>query len=82
MKLNFILFFLPYFCIFCCPKNYYQWEGIKKTIMVQKKLIYPFFTNHNYLVDNNSVYVSLSYKTDNQVVLDQLQWQELSLKGY
>lgn len=55
-----------------------QWEGYKENDYGTEKVTYPFFTNHSYLVDNNSVYVSLSYKTDSQVVLDQLQWQELS----
>jgi spore coat protein CotH len=45
-----------------------------------KKLIYPYFTNYNYQVDANTLYVNLNIKTDNQLKLDQFQWQEMPSK--
>ena len=57
-----------------------QWEGYKENDYGTEKVIYPFFSNHGYIVDNNSVYVTLSYPTESQINIDKLQWQELSAK--
>jgi len=57
-----------------------NWEGTKEMDYGTEKITYPYFTNHNYLIDVNSIFVNLNVKTDNQLLVDQFQWQELSNK--
>jgi len=57
-----------------------NWEGSKEMDYGTEKITYPYFTNHNYLIDANSIFVNLNVKTDNQLMVDQFQWQELSNK--
>ncbi len=57
-----------------------NWEGSKEMDYGTEKLRYPFFTNHNYHVEASSIFVNLNVKTDNQLSVNQLQWQELAGK--
>ncbi|SHK44455.1 type IX secretion system sortase PorU [Epilithonimonas mollis] len=57
-----------------------EWKGAKEMDYGSEKIVYPFFTNYNFLVEANSVYVNLNIKTDNLLKIDQFQWEELSIK--
>ncbi|GGG53665.1 type IX secretion system sortase PorU [Epilithonimonas arachidiradicis] len=77
-------FYIISFCLFSilnfAQKTVLNWEGTKEMDYGLEKVTYPYFTNYNYLVDANSIYANINIKTDNQVQLDQFQWQELSGK--
>jgi len=75
---TFVFFFISVFGL--AQKINLNWEGTKEMDYGTKKLVYPFFTNHNYQVDTNSIYVNINTKTDNQIKVDQLEWQELAAK--
>ena len=57
-----------------------NWEGYKELDYGSEKISYPFFTNYNYQVETNSVFVNLNVKTGNQVQLDQFVWELLPAK--
>lgn len=57
-----------------------EWNGTKEMDYGTEKLKYPFFSNYNYQVDANTIFAHLSVKTDNQVKLEQFQWEELQPK--
>jgi len=57
-----------------------NWEGTKEMDYGTEKITYPFFTNHSYLIDTNSIFINLNIKTDNQIKLEQFQWEILPAK--
>ncbi|PZU86159.1 MAG: hypothetical protein DI529_09100 [Chryseobacterium sp.] len=57
-----------------------NWEGTKEMNYGTEKRIYPYFSNYSYQVDVNSIFASISIKTDNVLKIDQLQWQEIPNK--
>ncbi|MPT30436.1 MAG: type IX secretion system sortase PorU [Chryseobacterium sp.] len=58
-----------------------NWEGLKQIDRGEsEKLSYPFFTNYNHQIENNTVFAGFNFKTNNQINIDQLQWQELPAK--
>ncbi len=77
-------FYILAFCIFSAlgysQKISLSWNGYKEMDYGTEKFVYPFFTNYNYQVDSNSIFVNFNIKTNNQVKLDQFEWQELSPK--
>jgi hypothetical protein len=77
-------FYILAFCVFSvfgyAQKISLAWEGYKEMDYGTEKLVYPFFSNYNYQVDSNTIYVNFNIKTKNQVKLDQFEWQELAIK--
>ena len=77
-----------YIVIFCflsvlglAQKIVLNWDGVKEIDRGESgKSSYPFFSNYSHLTENNTVFASLNVKTNNQIDIDQLQWQELSSK--
>jgi hypothetical protein len=77
-----------YIVIFCflsvlgfAQKIVLNWDGLKEIDRGEtEKLFYPFFSNYSHQVENNTVFASLNIKTDNQIEIGQLQWQELLSK--
>ena len=75
---TFVFLFISFFGF--SQKISLNWEGTKEIDYGTEKITYPYFTNHNYQIDTNSVFINLNIKTDKQLMVDQLQWQELSNK--
>ena len=81
MKFKFYTFVFLIISVFgFSQKISLNWEGSKEMDYGTEKVTYPFFTNHNYQIDTHSIFVNLNIKTDKQLIVDQLQWQELSKK--
>lgn len=57
-----------------------NWEGTKVMDYGTEKITYPYFTNYGFQIDTNSIFVSLNIKTDNQIKLNQFQWELLAAK--
>src|SRR6218665_651664 len=77
-----------YIVIFCflsvlglAQKIVLNWDGVKEIDRGESgNSSYPFFSNYGHLTENNTVFASLNVKTNNQIDIDQLQWQELPSK--
>jgi hypothetical protein len=83
MKFKFYTFVFFLISIFgVAQKISLNWDGTKVMDYGTEKLTYPYFTNQSYLVDANSIFVNINVKTDNQLKIDQFQWQELSSKDF
>ncbi|MFC4687442.1 type IX secretion system sortase PorU [Epilithonimonas pallida] len=81
MKFKFYIISFCFLSILAfAQKTTINWDGSKEVDYGLEKLIYPYFTNYNYQVDANTIYVNLNIKTDNQLKLDQFQWQEMPSK--
>ena len=81
MKFKFYIFAL---CIFSVlgysQKINLAWDGYKEMDYGTEKLTYPFFSNHNYQVEGNTILANLNIKTSNQITLDQFVWEALPSK--
>ncbi|MFC4162261.1 type IX secretion system sortase PorU [Epilithonimonas zeae] len=75
---TFVFFFISVLGL--AQKINLNWEGTKVMDYGTEKITYPFFTNQSYHADGNSIFVNVNIKTDNQLKIDQFQWQELSSK--
>lgn len=77
-------FYILLFCIFSvfgyAQKISLAWDGYKEMDYGSEKLVYPFFSNYNFLVDSNTIFANFNFKTTNQIKLDQFEWQELAAK--
>ncbi|KFC18459.1 type IX secretion system sortase PorU [Chryseobacterium sp. FH1] len=81
MKFKFYIFALCVFSVFgYSQKINLAWDGYKEMDYGTQKVTYPFFTNHNYQVEGNTILASLNIKTNNQITLDQFVWETLPAK--
>lgn len=74
-------FYILTFCVFSifghAQKISLVWDGYKEMDYGTEKVTYPFFSNHNYQVEANSISANLNIKTGNQITLDQFVWEVL-----
>ena len=56
-----------------------KWDGFKEIDYGTEKITLPFFTNYHYDASGSNIYVSLDIKTNYQVKVEQLQWEELPM---
>ena len=81
MKFKFYIFVLSVISVFgYSQKISLTWDGYKQMDYGSEVVTYPFFSNYNYQVEPNSIFVNLNIKTTNQVSLDQFVWESLPAK--
>ncbi|WP_312764964.1 type IX secretion system sortase PorU [Epilithonimonas sp.] len=82
MKFKFYIIALCFLSVLgSAQKIVLNWDGVKEIDRGEsEKSSYPFFTNYSHQVEKSTVFAGLNVKTDNQINIDQLQWQELLLK--
>ena len=81
MKFKFYIFVLSVISVFgYSQKISLTWDGYKQMDYGSEVVTYPFFSNYNYQVEPNSIFVNLNIKTTNQVSLDQFVWEALPAK--